>query len=138
MKSKFYAQLEWKVDICLFKTEVQTYFHCWHLVVWHPEIIWSILQTKAQYDTDHWRINITKLTEGNLNNCFDIPELSGLPYSGNKFGWKAFDCKTKRCETFWVALISHFNIRKWKYWPKVTISPGIKVVCVYCSWPHGC
>ena len=137
MKSKFYSLLELKVDTCLFIREVQTYFHCLHLVVWHPERMWSTLQTQAQYEINHWRINITKFPKGNLNNCSKTPELSRLPNSGNKFGWKASDCKVKRWETFWVAPFSHFSIRKCKYSSKVIISPRIKIMCVYCSWPHG-
>lgn len=99
---------------CLFITEIQNYSHCLHLIVPYSERIWSILQRKAQYKRNHVRVNVTKFPEGNSSNCSKVSELSRLPCSGNKFGWKAFDYKAKRWEIFWVALLSHFSIRKYK------------------------
>lgn len=108
-----YSLLKLKVDIHLFIKK--TYFHCLYLIVWPTERIWSRLQTEAQYEINHLGINITKFPKGNWNNCSKTFMLSGLPYSGNKFGCKAFDCKAKHGKHIRLHCVHFLALESVKY-----------------------
>lgn len=118
------------------KGKKKTCFHCLYLIVWPTEKIWSRLHTTAQYEINHLGITITKFPKGNWNNCSKTSALSGLSYSGNKFGCKTFDCKAKAWETCWVALCSLFSFRKCKTY-LTSLFPlewGSSVYCCLTLW----